>query len=131
MKTTTTISTTTPRNTSPSPVINRLASVEEELIDRICRERNGQRILKICQLISERLLESYQGNTQDLVEFREQLFTALAQSREYTRKQMHCLVELSLDLVYAKLNNSYRRCNVDFGFLIATATGRVDDVSAN
>lgn len=103
--------------------VSRLSSVEDELANRICQERNGQRILSICETVIEKALVGYEGSFSDLHEFRERLFSLLIQSRDYTRKQVHCIVELSLDILYAQVNDAYRRTKVDLGFLISTATG--------
>ena len=111
--------------------VNRISSVEEELANRICRERNGQRILTICETIIETALVGYEGSYHDLQEFRERLFDLLITSREYTRKQVHCIVELSLDILYAQINNAYRRTKVDIGFLISTATGNRANIYLN
>lgn len=114
---------------SSSIQIKRISSVEEELIDRVCRERNGARILRICQSVIDKVSQNYSGSWTELADFRNQLFEVLCDSGEFNPKQVHCLVELSLDLVYAKKNDAYRRCKVDLGFLIATAT--TSDVSVN
>lgn len=112
----------------PAVKVNRIATVEDELVDRICRERNGQRILSICEAVIDKVRENYEGNWHELSDFRDQLFEVLCESGEFNPKQVHCIVELSLDLIYAKMNDAYRRCNVDLGFLISTAT---TDVSVN
>jgi len=114
-----------------STPVSRLSTVEAELADRICRERNGQRILSICEGMIETALVGYEGCFYDLQEFRERLFELLIAGREYTRKQVHCLVELSLDILYAQVNNAYRRTKVDIGFLISTATGNKGNAYLN
>ena len=48
-----------------------------------------------------------------------------------SEKQALSLVELSLELIHAKVHGAYRRTNVELSYLIAMATGAVADVSSN
>jgi len=116
---------TTPNQlTNPKHVtINRLDSVEEELVDRIVREKDGRRIVEFCEKLALMLSGSYQNNGSDLEALREKLCAKMANSLQCSWTQAASIIELSLELAHAKLHGSYRRSNVDLGKLIATATG--------
>lgn len=121
-----------PRSSStPRVRINRLSSVEEELTDRILRESDGRRVIGLCRELAGNLLPVYDEDPEGLEALKEQLCLVLVQERKYERQQAKALIELSLDLVHARLYKNYRRSNVELGFLVATATGAVVDLSSN
>jgi hypothetical protein len=48
-----------------------------------------------------------------------------------TRAQANCLIDLSLEMIHAKVRGKYRRTDLEISYLIATATGAVSDISSN
>ena len=115
-----------------SPItINRLSSVEEELTDRLVREKNGQRVIHFCQKLGALLIVSYSPIDDNSRELRETLCSDLISSLNCSANQATALIELALDLVHAGLYNSYRRPDVDLSFVVATAAGALTNVSSN
>ncbi len=131
MKTTTLFQDKTATRQATPVTINRLGSVEEELQDRIFRERDGERIFKFCRELSVVLIRGYQQCDGEIGELRANLRASLVKTLKCGEHQADCLIELALELVYVRLYGRYRRSNVDLSLLIATATGAVGDVSVN
>lgn len=67
----------------------------------------------------------------DATELRAKLRSSLMSTLGCSEKQALSLVELSLELIHAKVHGAYRRTNVELSYLIAMATGAVTDVSSN
>lgn len=118
----TTTSTSNP-SVSSSVTIKCLASVEDELIDRILRERGGRRIFSICRDLCEVLYRNYSGIATELNERHDELCESLARRLACTRRQAVSLVELTLNLLHARVHGSYRRPDLDLGGLVASACG--------
>lgn len=110
------------------------ATAEQLLTDRIAsQEQGGSDLLKFCRELSIILIRSYQtgqdnGSTSEL---RDKLAASLIVTLNCTEKQALCLIELSLELIHAKLQGRFKRTEVELSYLIATATGAVSDVSSN
>jgi len=96
-------------NQSTPVKIKRLSSVEEELADRICRAENGKSILAICRELAGMLTETYSRNQEDLGDLRDALCHRLKQSLKCHEIHALQLIELSLDLVHARIQGTYRR----------------------
>lgn len=106
------------------------STAEEDLTNRIFREGNGKGLIKFCRELSVILIRQYSVND-DAAELRTKLCESLVATLKCSEKQALCLVELSLELIHAKVHGAYRRTSVELSYLIATATGAVSDVSAN
>lgn len=76
------------------------------------------------------LIRQYSVND-DAAELRSRLCESLVSTLRCSEKQALCLVELSLELIHAKVHGRYRRTSVELSYLIAMATGAVTDVTAN
>lgn len=105
-------------------------TAEQELTQRIFREGNGQGLIKFCRELSIILIRQYTKND-DVGELREKLCASLSATLKCSRLQSQCIIDLSLELIHAKVHGRYRRSDVELSYLIATATGAVVDVSAN
>lgn len=106
------------------------STAEFELTDRIFREGNGRGLIRFCRELSVILIRQYSVHD-DASELREKLCASLVSTLKCTQKQALSLVELSLELIHAKVHGAYRRSNVELSYLIAMATGAVADVSSN
>ena len=118
--------------------LNRLesepANAEQLLTNRIAaQEQGGTDLLKFCRELSIILIRSYQAGKDNggTSELRDKLAASLMVTLKCTEKQALCLIELSLELIHAKLQGRYKRSEVELSYLIATATGAVCDVSSN
>lgn len=111
--------------------INRLGSVEEELTDRMLREKNGKPMFAICREMAGLLSCAYSNSSTEVMELGNALIDHLVEKRDFSRQQAGCILDLALDLIHARIHGTYRRSNVDLGFLIAVASGEVTDVAAN
>lgn len=109
------------------------ANAEQLLKNRIGQANGGKELIKFCRELSVILIRSYKmaGDQGDTGELREKLAASLMVTLNCTEKQALCLIELSLELIHAKLKGRYKRSEVDLSYLIATATGAVSDVSSN
>ena len=105
-------------------------SAEEKLVNRIFREGNGKGLIKFCRELAVILIRRYMVEN-DADGLREKLCASLIATLDCTRLQAQCLIDLALELIHAKVHGKYRRTDVELSFLIATATGAVDDVNAN
>ena len=105
-------------------------TAEQELTNRIFREGNGRGLMKFCRELSVILIRQYTKND-DVSELRDKLSSSLEATLKCSTLQAQCLIDLSLELIHAKVHGKYRRSNVELSYLIATATGAVGDVSAN
>lgn len=105
-------------------------SAEQALTNRIFREGNGRGLIKFCRELSVILIRQYTKND-DVGELREKLCSSLMATLRCSHLQAQCLIDLSLELIHAKVHGKYRRSNVELSYLIATATGAVGDVSSN
>lgn len=114
-----------------APTINRLATVEEELTDRIFREQNGSLVFNFCEKLSATLKTRYAENNGSIGELREKLSSNLSNTLRCSANQAASLIELSLELVHTQLHGSYRRSSDDLSVLIATATDAVTGMNSN
>ena len=105
-------------------------TAEEELVNRIFQEGNGKGLIKFCRELAVILIRRYMVEN-DAGELREKLSASLVATLKCSRQQAECIIDLSLELIHAKVHGKYRRSNVELSYLIATATGAVNDVSAN
>ena len=104
--------------------------VEKDLAQRIFREGNGRGLIKFCRELSGVLIRRYMVEP-DAASLRARLCASLVVTLQCTELQAQCLIDLSLELIHAKLHGEYRRSNVELSYLIATATGAVEDVGSN
>jgi hypothetical protein len=109
---------------------SREAKVEADLAQRIFREGNGRGLIKFCRELSGVLIRRYMVEP-DAASLRTRLCASLVVTLQCTELQAQCLIDLSLELIHAKLHGEYRRSNVELSYLIATATGAVEDVGSN
>ena len=114
----------TAKSTSPS------RSAEQDLTLRIFREGNGQGLIKFCRELSIILIRQYTKND-DVGELRDKLCASLVTTLKCSPLQAYCIIDLSLELIHAKVHGHYRRSEVELSYLIATATGAVSDVGSN
>jgi len=105
-------------------------SAEQELTQRIFCEGNGQGLIKFCRELSIILIRQYTKND-DVGELREKLCSSLVATLKCSSLQANCIIDLSLELIHAKVHGKYRRSEVELSYLIATATGAVSDVNSN
>ena len=105
-------------------------NAEEELVNRIFREGNGKGLIKFCRELAVILIRRYMVEN-DAGELRAKLMASIVATLRCTKQQAECLIDLSLELIHAKVHGKYRRSEVELSYLIATATGAVNDVSAN
>lgn len=105
-------------------------AAEQDLSNRIFREGNGRGLIKFCRELSLILIRQYSTND-DAADLRTKLCESLVSTLKCSEQQALCLVELSLELIHAKVHGKYRRTSVELSYLIAMATGAVSDVSAN
>jgi hypothetical protein len=105
-------------------------NAEEELSNRIFLEGNGKGLIRFCRELSLVLIRQY-SQENDATELRSKLTNSLMATLHCTEIQAVSLVELSLELIHAKVHGAYRRSSVELSYLIAMATGAVSDVSSN
>ena len=105
-------------------------SAEEELTSRIFQEGNGKGLIKFCRELAVILIRRYMVES-DAGELRRKLCKSLEATLKCSEQQAQCLIDLSLELIHAKVHGKYRRSSVELSYLIANATGAVTDVSAN
>lgn len=105
-------------------------TAEQRLTNRIFQEGNGKGLIKFCRELSVILIRQYTRND-DIGSLRNKLCASLMATLNCSRLQSQCLIDLSLELIHAKVHGSYRRSDVELSYLIATATGAVGDVSSN
>lgn len=103
---------------------------ESALARRIFEEGNGRTLIKFCRELSGVLIRRYIVEA-DVEVLRTKVCASLVKTLGCTETQAQCLVDLSMELIHAKLYGRYRRTNVELSYLIATATGAVKDVTAN
>ncbi|MDF1813006.1 MAG: hypothetical protein P1V20_12350 [Verrucomicrobiales bacterium] len=115
-----------PGNRIISPEI----SAEEKLTKRILRDGNGKGLMKFCRELSVILIRRYSIDD-DAADLREALVPSLQNTLNCSEQQAHCLIDLALEMIHAKVHGKYRRTDVELGGLIAVATGAVTDVAAN
>lgn len=118
------------RQQHQSSTNRRRPTAEEDLTNRIFREGNGRGLIKFCRELSVILIRQYSVED-DATELRAKLRSSLMSTLGCSEKQALSLVELSLELIHAKVHGAYRRTNVELSYLIAMATGAVTDVSSN
>ncbi len=105
-------------------------TAEQELSQRIFREGNGRGLVMFCRELAVILIRQYNQETA-ISELRARLGGSLQATLHCTAVQADCLIDLALELIHAKVHGRYRRTDVELSFLIATATGAVEDVSHN
>jgi len=105
-------------------------NAEEELTNRIFLEGNGKGLIRFCRELSLVLIRQYSVEN-DATELRSKLSTSLMATLHCSEIQAVSLVELSLELIHARVHGAYRRSSVELSYLIAMATGAVSDVSSN
>ncbi len=103
---------------------------EQELVNRIFRESNGRGLIKFCRELAVILIRRYMVEN-DAGELRAKVCASLVATLKCSKQQAECLIDLSLELIHAKVHGGYRRTEVELSYLIAMATGAVDDVAAN
>lgn len=105
-------------------------SAENRLANRIFEEGNGRALIKFCRELSGVIIRRYMVES-DAEVVRNKVCASLVRTMNCTEQQGHCLVDLSMELIHARLHGKYRRSNVELSYLIATATGAVTDVGVN
>lgn len=115
--------------TTTAPTINRLATVEEELIDRIYCEQNGKMIFNFCEKLAA-ILSTHTADDLTAGGLRDKLCASLRETLKCTANQAASLIELSLELMHTRRHNHYStRC--DLNTLIFNATKAVGEASSN
>ena len=87
-------------------------TAEQDLTNRIFREGNGKGLMKFCRELSVILIRQYSVND-DASELRAKLCESLKATLKCSEKQALSLVELSLELIHAKVHGAYRRTHVE------------------
>ena len=105
-------------------------TAEERLTTQIFQDGSGKKLIKFCRELSSVLIRSYDAEN-GVGELREKLCASIMVTLSCTEKQALSLIELSLELIHAKLHGAYRRTDIELSYLIAAATGAVNDVSSN
>jgi hypothetical protein len=119
-----------PQATLPARVISPLQSAEEELTSRIFKEKSGKALMKFCRELTMVLIRRYSID-EDASDLRDSLCDSLESTLKCTRAQANSLIDLSLEMIHAKVRGKYRRTDLEISYLIATATGAVSDISSN
>lgn len=105
-------------------------SAEQELTNRIFQAGNGKGLMKFCRELAVILIRRYSVDD-DARDLRETLQPSLVATLNCSDQQADSLIDLSLEMIHAKVHGMYRRTDVELSYLIATATGAVADVAAN
>lgn len=105
-------------------------SAEAELTNRIFQEGNGKGLMKFCRELAVILIRRYSVDD-DATDLRETLVPSLVDTLSCSDDQANCLIDLSLEIIHAKIHGKYRRSDLELSYLIAMATGAVTDVAAN
>lgn len=104
----------------PTPVITRIGA-EEELSRLILQDGRGKPLLKFCHEIGSVLIRNYLAS--DCTEsLRRNVCANLVETLACTEQEAHCLLNLSLELIYVKVHKTYRHANVNLNYLISMAT---------
>lgn len=107
-----------------------LETAEDNLTFRIFQDGSGKKLVKFCRELSALLIRS--SRSQDGIgEIADKLCASLMATLKCSEKQALCLIELSLELAHAKATGEASRSDLEISYLIATATGAVNDVSSN
>ena len=136
--------TSTPNDTSnppPAPPANLLRSLEDlrqafsepadgRLTARLFQDGSGKQLIKFCREVSAILIRSCHAEN-GVADLRDKLCASIMATLACSDKQALSLIELSLELIHAKVHGTYRRTEVELSYLIAAATGAVCDVSSN
>jgi len=114
----------------PNRVVTPAPTAEEQLISRIFRESSGKALMKFCRELTLVLIRRYSID-EDAADLRDSLCDSLEATLKCTRAQANSLIDLSLEMIHAKVRGKYRRTDLEISYLIATATGAVSDISSN
>jgi hypothetical protein len=87
-------------------------------------------LIKFCSELAVFLIRRYSVED-DFENHRSNLRKSLEATLKCSRLQADCVIDLSLEMIHAKVHGNYRRPDIELSYLIAIATGVVDDVSAN
>lgn len=86
--------------------------------------------MKFCRELTLVLIRRYSID-ETASDLRDSLCESLEATLKCTRPQAHSLIDLSLEMIHAKVRGKYRRTDLEISYLIATATGAVSDISSN
>lgn len=103
---------------------------EEELSRRIFEGDHGQGLIRFCRELSAIMIRRYMVE-RDVGALRDRFRASLVTTLKCTESQALCLVELTLELIHARLHGTYRRSPVELSYLIGVATGAVRNLSVN
>lgn len=103
---------------------------EEELSRRIFEGDHGQGLIRFCRELSAVMIRRYMVE-KDIDSLRDRFRASLVSTLKCTESQALCLVELTLELIHARLHGSYRRSPVELSYLIGVATVAVRNLSVN
>lgn len=103
---------------------------EEELSRRIFEGDHGQGLIRFCRELSAIMIRRYMVE-RDVETLRDRFRASLVTTLKCTEPQALCLVELTLELIHARLHGNYRRSPVELSYLIGVATGAVRNLSVN
>ena len=102
----------------------------ESITSRVFREGNGRGLLKFCSELAVFLIRRYASEGNGAIN-RKDLSKSLVATLQCSERQAECVIDLSLEMIYARSHGSYRRSELELSYLIAIATGAVEDVSDN
>ena len=106
------------------------AGLDDELAERIFREGNGGGLVKFCRELAVILIRRY-SLEDDAKELRDRIRESLMATLKCSRLQANCLIDLSLEMIHSRVHGCYRRTDIELSYLIALASGVVDDVTSN
>lgn len=101
-------------------VLDAPEKAEDILAARITEGKRGKSLLKFCRELSTVLVRSYMVEN-DADELREKLCSSLMLTLACSYHHANCLVDLSLELIHAKVHHEIRRSNDDLDYLISHA----------
>ncbi|MDF1810637.1 MAG: hypothetical protein P1V20_00415 [Verrucomicrobiales bacterium] len=105
-------------------------SAESRLAEKIFREANGRVLIKFCRELSGVIIRRYIVEN-DAAIVKRKTADSLVKTLHCSEQQADCLVDLSMELIHAKIHGTYHRSNIELSYLIATATGAVKDITVN
>ena len=98
--------------------------------EKILQAEEGRGLIRFCKELSNIIIRRFMVE-KDMDQLRKKLVISLIDTLECTDQQAQCVIDLSLELIHAKVHGNYRRSNVELSYLIAVATGAVRSVETN
>ncbi len=86
--------------------------------------------MKFCRELAVIMIRRHSGE-EEAGQLRQNLAVDLQSALSCTALQSDCLIDIALEIIHAKVHGTYRRSPLELSYLIAMATGVVDDLSAN